>query len=83
NLFSARYQEKNHNILRSYVFMPQDSDLIAILKQKGVSIQAKPPAGRGWYMSFLLSWFPMILLIGVWIFFMRKMQAGGGNPFTR
>ncbi len=66
---------------RFKVFTPQDSDLIANLKQKGVSIQAKPPAGRGWYMSFLLSWFPMILLIGVWIFFMRKMQ-GGGNPLS-
>ncbi|KKM60186.1 hypothetical protein LCGC14_1544420, partial [marine sediment metagenome] len=67
---------------RFKVFTPQDSDLIAILKQKGVSIQAKPPAERIWYMSFLLSWFPMILLIGVWIFFMRKMQAGGGNPLS-
>ncbi len=67
---------------RFKVFTPQDSDLIAILKQKGVSIQAKPPAEQIWYMSFLLSWFPMILLIGVWIFFMRKMQAGGGNPLS-
>lgn len=67
---------------RFKVFTPQGSDLIAILKQKGVSIQAKPPAERIWYMSFLLSWFPMILLIGVWIFFMRKMQAGGGNPLS-
>ncbi len=67
---------------RFKVFTPQDSDLIAILKQKGVSIQAKPPAGRGWYMSLLFSWLPMILLIGVWIFFMRKMQAGGGNPLS-
>jgi cell division protease FtsH len=67
---------------RFKVFTPQDSDLIAILKQKGVSIQAKPPAGRGWYMSLLFSWLPMILLIGVWIFFMRKMQAGGDNPLS-
>jgi cell division protease FtsH len=67
---------------RFKVFTPQNSDLIAILKQKGISIQAKPPAEPNWYMSFLLSWFPMILLIGVWIFFMRKMQAGGGNPLS-
>ena len=67
---------------RFKVFTPKDSDLIAILKQKGVSIQAKPPAEPNWYMAFLLSWFPMILLIGVWIFFMHKMQAGGGNPLS-
>ncbi len=67
---------------RFKVFTPQNSDLIAILKQKGISIQAIPTAEPNWYMSFLLSWFPMILLIGVWIFFMRKMQAGGGNPLS-
>ena len=67
---------------RFKVFTPQNSDLIAILKQKGISIQAKPPAEPNWYMSLLFSWFPMILLIGVWIFFMRKMQAGGGNPLS-
>jgi len=67
---------------RFKVFTPKDSDLIATLKQKGVSIQAKPPAEPNWYMSLLFSWFPMILLIGVWIFFLRKMQVGGGNPFS-
>ena len=67
---------------RFKVVTPKDSDLIAILKQKGVSIQAKPPSEPNWYMSLLFSWFPMILLIGVWIFFMHKMQAGGGNPLS-
>ncbi|MCP4623724.1 MAG: ATP-dependent metallopeptidase FtsH/Yme1/Tma family protein [bacterium] len=67
---------------RFRVFTPKDSDLIAILKQKGVSIQAKAPAEPNWYMSLLFSWLPMILLIGVWIFFMRQMQAGGGNPLS-
>ena len=67
---------------RLKVFAPKDSDLIRILKQKGVAIKVKPPAGRAWYMSLLFSWGPMILLIGVWIFFMRKMQGGGGNPLS-
>jgi len=70
----------NGNRLR--IFAPKDSDLIRILKQKGVAIQVKPPAGRAWYMSLLFSWGPMILLIGVWIFFMRKMQGGGSNPLS-
>jgi cell division protease FtsH len=67
---------------RLRVFAPKDSDLIRILKQKGVAIKVKPPAGRAWYMSLLFSWGPMILLIGVWIFFLRKMQGGGSNPLS-
>ncbi len=67
---------------RFKVFAPQDPDLIKILREKGVKIQAKPPAESPWYMSVLVSWFPMIVLIGVWIFFMRQMQAGGGKALS-
>jgi cell division protease FtsH len=64
------------------VFAPEDIDLIRILRQKGVSIKAKPPAESPWFMSVLISWFPMIVLIGVWIFFMRQMQSGGGKALS-
>ncbi|MBW1940976.1 MAG: ATP-dependent metallopeptidase FtsH/Yme1/Tma family protein, partial [Deltaproteobacteria bacterium] len=64
------------------VFAPEDSDLIRILREKGVSIKAKPPAESPWFMSVLISWFPMIVLIGVWIFFMRQMQGGGGKALS-
>jgi len=64
------------------VFVPPDSDLIGILKQKGVFITAKPPPESAWYRSLFVSVVPMILLVGVWIFFMRQMQAGGVNPFS-
>ena len=64
------------------VFAPQDSDLIKILRQKNVSISAKPPNESPWYMALLVSWFPMIVLIGVWIFFMRQMQSGGGKALS-
>jgi cell division protease FtsH len=67
---------------RLKVFAPEDSDLIKILRQKGVIISAKPPSENPWYMSVLVSWFPMIVLIGVWIFFMRQMQAGGGKALS-
>ncbi len=67
---------------RFKVFAPQDTDLIKILRQKGVSIKAKPPSDSPWYMSILVSWFPMVVLIGVWIFFMRQMQAGGGKALS-
>ena len=67
---------------RLKVFAPEDSDLIKILRDKGVVISAKPPSENPWYMSVLVSWFPMIVLIGVWIFFMRQMQAGGGKALS-
>ena len=70
----------NHN--RFKVYAPQDTDLIKILRKKGVTISAKPESDSPWYMNVLISWFPMIVLIGVWIFFMRQMQAGGGKAMS-
>jgi cell division protease FtsH len=67
---------------RFKVYAPEDADLIRILRQKGVVINVKPPSENPWYMSVLVSWFPMIVLIGVWIFFMRQMQAGGGKALS-
>ena len=67
---------------RFKVFAPQDSDLIKILRQKGVAINAKPPSESPWYVSLLVSWLPMVVLIGIWIFFMRQMQAGGGKALS-
>jgi cell division protease FtsH len=70
------------NGLRFKTFAPQDGDLINTLRSHGVSIRAKPPAESPWYMTILVSWFPMILLIAVWIFFMRQMQGGGGKALS-
>jgi len=67
---------------RFKIYSPQDSDLINTLRGKNVTISAKPPAENPWYMSVLVSWFPMLILIGVWIFFMRQMQAGGGKALS-
>ncbi len=67
---------------RFQIYAPQDPDLITYLRSKGVAISAKPPTESPWYMSVLISWFPMILLIAVWIFFMRQMQAGGGKALS-
>jgi cell division protease FtsH len=60
-------------------FAPNDGELIPLLRANGVSIKAKPPAESSWLMSILVSWLPMIVLIGVWIFFMRQMQGGAGG----
>ena len=70
--------ERNH----FKIYAPQDDDLIKRLEQKGVSVKAKPPAESPWFVSLLVSWFPMIVLIGVWIFFMRQMQSGGGKALS-
>jgi cell division protease FtsH len=70
------------NRKRFKVYAPEDNDLIRRLEDKGVIIKAKPPAESPWYMSVLVSWFPMMILIGVWIFFMRQMQSGGGKAMS-
>ncbi|MFP3869460.1 MAG: ATP-dependent zinc metalloprotease FtsH [Syntrophobacteria bacterium] len=67
---------------RFQTFAPNDPDLIAELREKGVRISAKPAEESPWYMTILISWFPMLLLIAVWIFFMRQMQAGGGKAMS-
>jgi len=72
--------DTNHN--RFKIYAPRDNDLINLLRKKRVTISAKPPAENPWYMSVLVSWFPMLVLIGVWIFFMRQMQAGGGKALS-
>ena len=61
-------------------YAPEDSSLIAKLQNAGVKITAQPSSdGTPSLWNILISWFPMLLLIGVWIFFMRQMQAGGGK----
>jgi len=63
-------------------YAPNDPSLIPLLKSKGVRITAKPEEESPWFVTVLVSWFPMLLLIGVWIFFMRQMQAGGGKAMA-
>ena len=59
---------------------PDDPELVSRLIKYGVGVQAKPPEeGMPTLFAVLLNWFPMLLLIGVWIFFMRQMQSGGGK----
>ena len=67
---------------RFRTYAPNDPDLVRILRGKGVRIAAKPQEGDPWYMIMLVQWFPMLLLIGVWIFFMRQMQVGGGKAMS-
>ena len=66
-------------------YAPPDLWLVSDLLKSGVKIEAKPEEEPSMLTNLLISWFPMLLLIGVWIFFMRQMQAGGGkggSPFS-
>jgi cell division protease FtsH len=63
-------------------YAPDDPELVKTLRDSGVRIQAKPDEDSGIWQSILVSWFPMLLLIAVWIFFMRQMQAGGGKALA-
>ncbi len=63
-------------------FAADDPDLLKLMRQHRVKVQAKPDEDSGIWQSIFVSWFPMLLLIGVWIFFMRQMQAGGGKALA-
>jgi len=56
-------------------------DLIKTLKDKGVKIAVEPDDSSPWY-AYVLQWVPMLLFIGVWIFFMRQMQGGGAKALS-
>jgi cell division protease FtsH len=61
----------------------QDPWMVSDLMKAGVTVEAKPEEEPSLLMNIFVSWFPMLLLIGVWIFFMRQMQGGGrGGAFS-
>ena len=60
-------------------YTPNDPNLVGTLRDNQVQITAAPVESGVPFFNILLSWFPMLLLVGVWIFFMRQMQSGGGK----
>ena len=64
-----------------YTYSPETSNsaLIGMLLENHVRIEAQPPDRQGILMQIFISWFPFVLLIGVWIYLMRQMQGGGGG----
>lgn len=69
----------NHSL---QTYAPRDANVAAMLMDKKVEIRVEPPEESPWYMTMLISWFPMLLLVGVWIFFMRQMQSTGGKAMS-
>jgi cell division protease FtsH len=63
-------------------YAPEDPEMIKILRDKKVVIKAKKEDDSPLWQNILISWFPMILLIGVWLFFMRQVQIGGGKALS-
>ncbi len=61
------------------IYPVNDTEMISILRNSGVDISVKEVQKESWLMTIFVSWFPMLLLIGVWVFFMRQMQMGGGK----
>ncbi len=66
-------------------FNPNDPHLIDDLLSAGIQIRTKPPAQQSVFMQMFISWFPMLLLIAVWVVYLRKNQGGGmgGNAFGK
>jgi len=60
-------------------YSPGDSGLVGDLLSNNVEIVASPPEKPSILMSILINWFPLFILIGLWVFFMRQMQGGGGG----
>ena len=68
---------------RFSTYAPTDPWMVSDLLKAGVAVEAKPEEEPSFWMNILISWFPMLLLIGVWVFFMRQMQGGGkGGAFS-
>ncbi|HBT97357.1 MAG TPA: cell division protein FtsH [Desulfobulbaceae bacterium] len=59
------------------IYPINDMEMIPLLRKAGVDIAVKEAQKDSWLMTIFVSWFPMLLLIGVWVFFMRQMQGGG------
>ena len=57
-------------------------DLVKALRENGVQIEAKPPDESPWYITFLVTWGPFILFLGLWFFLMRQMQIGGNRALS-
>jgi cell division protease FtsH len=67
---------------RFKTYAPEDPEMIKLLREKRVVINAKKEEESPLWQNILISWFPMILLVGVWLFFMRQVQIGGGKALS-
>jgi cell division protease FtsH len=71
---------KDKTRIRTYT--PDYPDLVKVLREKDVQIEVKPPDESPWYITFLVTWGPFILFLGLWFFLMRQMQIGGNKALS-
>ena len=71
---------KDKTRIRTYA--AEYPDLIKTLREKDVQIEVKPPDESPWYITFLVTWGPFILFLGLWFFLMRQMQIGGNKALS-
>ena len=74
---TIRGQKKNGEVFQTY--SPGDPELINDLLKNQVTVEGRPPEQQSLLMQIFISWFPMLLLFGILVFFMRQMQGGGGR----
>src|SRR6476660_2360427 len=67
---------------RIRTFTAEYPDFVKVLREKGVQIEAKPPDESPWYITFLVTWGPFVLFLGLWFFLMRQMQIGGNKALS-
>ena len=68
-----------NKVFKTYSPETDNSAMVGDLLASGVNINAVPPEQQSFLVSLLISWFPFIIIIGIWIFVMRQMQGGGGG----
>ncbi|RMH07681.1 MAG: cell division protein FtsH, partial [Nitrospirae bacterium] len=71
---------KDGTRIRTYIV--EYPDLVKVLREHDVQIEAKPPDESPWYITFLVTWGPFILFLGLWFFLMRQMQIGGNRALS-
>lgn len=85
DIVSVTIEERNINAVKRdntkvTTYMPlDDQSLLPRMLAKGIDVKGDPPEQRSLLMNIFISWFPMILFIGIWLFFLRQMQGGGGR----
>src|SRR5687767_1325668 len=67
---------------RIHTYTAEYADMVKVLREKGVQIEAKPPDESPWYITFLVTWGPFVLFLGLWFFLMRQMQIGGNKALS-
>ena len=73
-------QLKDKTRIRTY--SADDPAMVKELREKNVQIEVKPPDASPWYVTLLITLGPFVLFLGIWIFFMRRMQAGGNSALS-